>query len=161
VTYHFGSKQALYVAAIHSFIDPMRERFDAATEREGPPLDRIDAAVRALAAYFNDNPDISSLIMHELSRGGPLPDPVRDWVTHALGTFGGLVARGQAAGEIVPGNPALMAASLIAQPFFFAVTRRPRERTPGLEKVRFDPAETADHIAAFIRRSLAAPGRTP
>lgn len=160
VTYHFGSKQALYEAVIRAFITPMQARFDAAAGAPGPVLDQIEGAVRALAAAFDENRDIPPLIMHELSRGGPLPEPVRDWVAHALGTFGGLVARGQAAGEIVPGNPALLAASVIAQPFFFAVTRRPRERTPGLEAARFDPAETVDHLCAFIRRSLAAPGRT-
>jgi TetR/AcrR family transcriptional regulator len=160
VTYHFGSKQALYLAVIRAFLIPMRAQFDAAAGEPGPVLDRVEGAVRALAAAFDENRDIPPLIMHELSRGGPLPEPVCDWVSHALGTFGGLVAQGQATGEIVPGNPALMAASLIAQPVFFAVTRRPRERTPGLERARFDPGETTEHICAFIRRSLAAPGRT-
>jgi AcrR family transcriptional regulator len=160
VTYHFGSKQALYEACIRSFIDPLKEGFDAAAGGRGSVLDRIEGSVRALVVHFNETPDISSLIMHEISRGGPLPEPVRAWVAHAIGTFAGLVARGQAEGTIVPGHPALMAASLIAQPFFFAVTRRPRERTPGLEGILPGPAETADHVCAFIRRSLAAPGRT-
>jgi AcrR family transcriptional regulator len=167
VTYHFGSKQALYEATIRSFIDPLRGRFDEAAAAPGPVVDRIEAAVRALAAFFDENPDIPSLIMHEISRGGPLPHPIRDWVRHALGTLGRLVAEGQADGTIVAGHPALTAASLIAQPFFFAVTRRPRERTPGLEGFRPTAAETADHVCAFIRRSLAridsepaAPGRT-
>jgi hypothetical protein len=131
-------------------------------------LDRIEGAVRALLVHFQENPDMPSLIMHELSRGGPLPDPVREWVSHAVGTFAGLVAEGQAGGTIVPGQPALMAASLISQPFFFSITRRPRERTPGLEGLRPGPEEVAGHVCAFIRRSLArtdsgpaAPGRNP
>ncbi len=166
VTYHFGSKQALYEAVLRSFLIPMRARFDQGAAGPGPVLDRIEGAVRALVAHFDENPDIPSLIMHEVSRGGPLPEPVRDWVSHATGTLASLAAEGQADGSIVPGRPALMAASLIAQPFFFAVTRLPRERTPGLEGLRPTPAETADHVCAFIRRSLArsnsgpaAPGR--
>jgi AcrR family transcriptional regulator len=160
VTYHFGSKRALYEAVIRSLIDPMRGRFDDGAASPGPALNRIDRAVRALFLHLDGNPDIPSLIMHEISRGGPLPDPVREWVSHALEVLAGLVARGQAEGAIVPGHPALMAASLIAQPFFFAVTRRPRERTPGLDGMFPDAGETADHVCAFVHRSLAAPGRS-
>jgi len=160
ITYHFGSKEGLYRAVIESFIDPMRERFDAAVNTPGTVLDRIEAGVRALAEQFQENPDNAPLVMHELARGGPLPEPVQAWVAHALGTFGRLVAEGQAEGTVAAGNPVLTAASLIAQPFFFAVTRRPRERTPGIREAFPGPAEITDHLCAFIRRSLAAPGRT-
>lgn len=159
VTYHFGSKQALYEAVIRSFIDPMRVRFDRAVAAPGPVLDRIDGAVRALCSHFFENPELPPLIMHEISRGGPLPGPVRDWVSHAVNTLARLVQEGQAEGSVVPGRPPLTAASLMAQPFFFAVTQRPRENTPGLEQIRPDPGEIADHVCDFIRRSLSAPGR--
>lgn len=160
VTYHFGSKEALYEAVIRSFIDPLRARFDAAVNAPGPVLDRIEAGVRALADHFAENPDNAPLVMHELSRGGPLPDPVREWVGHALGTFAGLIAEGQAEGSIAEGDPVLTAGSLIAQPFFFAATRRPRERTPGIAEAFPAPAAITDHVCAFIRRSLPARGRT-
>lgn len=160
VTYHFGSKEGLYEAVLHSFIDPMRERFDAAVSEPGPVLDRIEAGVHALADHFNANPDNAPLIMQELLRGEPLPDVVRSWVMHALHTFGALVSRGQDDGTIADGAPALVAASLIAQPFFFAATSRTRDATPGIGENFPGNADIANHICSFIRRSLAAPGRT-
>lgn len=161
VTYHFGSKEALYHEVIRSFINPLRARFDAAVGKPGPVLDRIEAGVRALGDHFNEHQDNAPLIMHELSRGGPLPEPVRVWVGHMLGTFGKLVAEGQADGSVAPGHPVLTAGSLIAQPFFFAITRRPRERTPGIREAFPGPDEIAEHLCAFIRRSLEVPGRKP
>src|SRR5262245_2569991 len=47
VTYHFGSKQELYHAAIASMAEPMAERVAAAATSAGTPLERIGTIVRA------------------------------------------------------------------------------------------------------------------
>ena len=48
VTYHFGSKEALYDAVAESLATPLRERIARVAARDVPPLDRIELSVREL-----------------------------------------------------------------------------------------------------------------
>jgi AcrR family transcriptional regulator len=161
VTYHFGSKQALYEAVISSFVDPMRDRVDKATAAPGTALDRIELVVRALMEHFDKYPEQPAIMLHELARQNVLPRPVQDWISYGVTTLAGLIAEGQAEGVIIAGPPLPMVMSVIAQPFFFAITKRPWGRTPGLKRLRASRAATPDLTCALIRRSLEAPRRKP
>ncbi len=159
VTYHFGGKTQLYEAVIASFIDPMRVRVAEAVAAPGPVLDRIEAGVRAVFTNFQAFPEQPSIMLHEMARQGPLPRPVQEWITEALRNLGGLIAEGQARGEIAPGDPQLLTLSVLSQPFFFAITRHPLSRTPDIPVHAVDPGAVADSACAFIRRGLEAPRR--
>jgi len=162
VTYHFHSKEALYQAVLRTFIDPLRARLEAAVAADAPAVDRIERVVRAFFAHFESQPEQPAIMLHELARQRPLPPPVVDWIRTLIQTLGRVIAEGQAEGSVVPGPPPLLAISVVAQPFFLALTRRPLERTPGLGTVRpADPGLVTETCVAGIRRSLAAPGRTP
>src|SRR5690349_5663753 len=56
VTYHFGSKQELYYAAVASMAEPLAERVAAAANSPGTPLERIGAIVRAFSDHVTENP---------------------------------------------------------------------------------------------------------
>lgn len=162
VTYHYRSKQALYEAVLRSFIDPLRKRLDEAVATDGPALDRIERVVRAFIEHFQSQPEQPAVMLHELARQRPLPEPVADWVRTLLQTLGRLIAEGQADGSVIPGPPPLLAVSVVAQPFFLAITRLPMERTPELGAMRpADPQLVTETCVAFVRRSLTAPGRNP
>lgn len=160
VTYHFGSKQALYEAVLESLIGPMRARLDDALASSGAPLDRIESAVRAMFAHFEEYPEQPAIVLRQMARQGPLPPPVQGWIAYAIASLGRVVAEGQAAGAIAPGDPALLTVSIMSQPFFFAMTRRPLAESPGLGALRPDPAASADAASAFVRRGLSVSGRT-
>jgi AcrR family transcriptional regulator len=159
VTYHFGSKQALYEAVIASFVDPLRARFDAAVAADGSTLDRIERVVQAFFEHFRGQPEQPALMLHELAREGPLPRPIQEWIQYVLATLTRLVAEGQAEGAIVEGSPLLLTVTIIAQPFFFALTRHPMERIPGLQTMPAADPDAVRVACAVLRRGLCAPGR--
>ncbi len=161
VTYHFGSKQALYEAVIASFIDPMREQVEAAATSPGSPLDRVELVVRTMYAHFNRHPEQPAIMLHEMARQQELPAPVRDWLHDGMTRLMALISQGQEDGLIVEGHPLPMAMNIVSQPFFFAITKRPWARTRGLKPLRITGRDAAEAAARLIRRSLEAPRRQP
>jgi AcrR family transcriptional regulator len=159
VTYHFGTKQALYEAVISSLIDPMRAGMERAVQGPGTPLDRIERIVRALFAQFARYPEQPAIMLHELARQRSLPRPVQEWVGLLMTTVMTLIEEGQKEGSILPGPLAPLAMSVVSQPFFFAVTRSPWARSPALGPLRVPDTSAADLACILIRRSLEVSGR--
>ncbi len=161
ITYHYGSKEALYTAVLASLIHPLRDRVAAAAAVPGAPLDRIEAAVRAAFAHLDEHVEQAGVMMHELVLDRAIHPVAQEWVAFVIPLLSKLVAEGQADGSILPMNPFLAAASVLAQPFFFAMTRRRREEMERqLAWAAPGPEALADHACRFIRRSLEAPRRT-
>ena len=67
ITYHFGSKEALYEAVIVVAMSPSHERLLGAAEGDGPPLERLEAAVRAFFAFLYESPDVPRLMVQQLT----------------------------------------------------------------------------------------------
>jgi len=100
VTYHFGSKEALYHAVIDANIQPLREALAAAVSDARPPLARIESFLRAAFDYYADHPEIPRLMLQQVASGRPAPPPAREWIRLGLGTIGALIEDGQADGTI-------------------------------------------------------------
>jgi AcrR family transcriptional regulator len=156
VTYHFGSKHALYEAVLEQVLAPMAARVLAVLDGPGTPLDRAEGTVRALFDHLRENPDMPHLMVQELAAGKAPPAPV----AKALGTISGrlaqLVREGQAAGEIREGEPILLALSLVYQPVHLTLVQRVSKGILGVDQS--DPetrARVVDHAAAFARAGLA------
>jgi AcrR family transcriptional regulator len=78
VTYHFGSKESLYVEVLRTAISPLRDRVYEAVVRERTPIDRVAAIMRAFFEHFRDNPDVPLLMLQRIAAGQPPPGPVGD-----------------------------------------------------------------------------------
>ena len=74
ITYHFGSKQALYESVIASVIGPSHQWLAEAARGEGPPLDRLDAVVRTFFEFLYENADLPRLMLQQLSSSRPIPE---------------------------------------------------------------------------------------
>jgi AcrR family transcriptional regulator len=157
VSYHFGSKEALYHAVIASKLVPLRERVDAAAATSGSALDRIAAVVGALFDHYADDPGLPRLILQQIASGRSAPPPARAWIRHLAGLLSGLVLAGQGDGTIRPGDPLFLALGVVPPAIFFHLIRRPLEESLGLSVD--DPVTRASmraHVVGGARALLAA-----
>ncbi|HET9986845.1 MAG TPA: TetR family transcriptional regulator [Longimicrobiales bacterium] len=156
ITYHFGSKRNLYGAVLRECIAPLAERIRAAVASPAPPLERVEAVVRAYFRYMLDTPELPRLLMQELVMGREPADEVAAAIRPVLGALRGVVLEGQADGTIREGDPALMAMSIVSQPLHMILGQRLLAKVAGVE-LR-DP-ETRErlmaHAARFARNGLA------
>jgi len=157
VTYHFGSKHALYEAVLEQVLAPLAQRVLAVVDGPGNALDRAEGTVRALFDHLRENPDMPHLMVQELAAGKTPPAPVVKALGAISGRLAQLVLEGQKAGEIRAGDPKLLALSLVYQPVHLTLVQRISKGVLGLDQS--DPATRAhvvEHAAAFARAGLAA-----
>src|SRR3990172_4262842 len=83
ITYHFGSKEALYHEVIASRVEPLVELVARAAGLPGAPLDRVEAIVRTFLGYVAAHPEMPKLILRELAAERPLPPPPPRAAGHA------------------------------------------------------------------------------
>jgi len=157
ITYHFGSKEALYVEVLRTAIAPMRDRVYEATAAHRTPIDRIAGIMRAFFEHMRDNPDVPRLMLQRIAAGQPPPGPVADIVRDVLRTLAGEIAAGQRAGQIREGHPVRLALSVVAQPIYMSLIRpilTAITRNPDLAEL----GALMDQAEAIVRAGLRAEG---
>lgn len=158
VTYHFGSKAALYHAVVESITAPFVAKVADAAAGGGAALDRVERILRAFLGYVFANPEIPTFMAREMVSVRQVPPPVAQAIQHNLGALTAAITEGQRDGTIRPGDPRLMAVSTVSQPFHFAFAAKMLEHALGLR--RDDPESrrrVTDHIVTMARAMLAAP----
>jgi AcrR family transcriptional regulator len=157
VTYHFGSKQALYTAVLERATAPLRQRLAGAVSEAAAPLDRLESAIRAFFDHLAENPNLPRLMIQQLVTAKALPAPVKDAMQANIGAFMSCIEAGQRDGSIRPGNPLYLALSIGSQPIFLSIARRALKQAVGMDqddpKVR---RELVESVFRFVRAGLAA-----
>ena len=155
VTYHFGSKRALYAAVLERGLRPIAERIRAVARSEGTALERILRVVEAYFAHFETYPDLPQLLLQEVAAGKRPPAVVLDIVRGLKETIAGLQVEGIADGSVRPGDPVLTALSVVSQPIYLALVA-PLIRTVGpLDLGDSGTRQRAlEHMLAFVRAGL-------
>lgn len=160
VTYHFGSKEALYAAVVASVAGPLYERVEELARTPGTPPERIARILTAYFDHFADHPDMPKLVIQQVFTGRPLPEPLREAMGGILAAISGIIAEGQAAGAFRRGDPRLFALSTLAQPIYFNIVRRPLALAGLLDLG--EPGDRRDaitHVTRFALAGLAAGGK--
>jgi AcrR family transcriptional regulator len=155
VTYHFGTKKALYAAVLEQGLRPIETRVREAACGEGSGLERMLRVVEAYFEYFQENPDLPHLLLQEVAAGKQPPPIVVDIVRGLKETISGLHQEGVADGSVRPAHPALSALSVISQPIYLALVA-PLLRAVGPFDLSDPKARQValDHILAFVRAGL-------
>lgn len=156
ITYHFGSKEALFHAVLGTIAEPLVQAVAQSAEGPGTALERIQTVIRTVGTHLQRNPWAPRVMLRELASARPLPAPMTQAWKRNIGTLMRLVTAGQQDGSIRPGDPLLLALSIVGQVFFFRISSRIARDVAGIDPA--DPAaqvRIADHIAETVRRSLA------
>lgn len=156
VTYHFGSKEALYEAVAGSLAVPLRERIARVAARALPPLDRIELSVRELFEHLRENPDLPRFMVQQLASARPMPQTVLDTLGANHAALVAMIAQGQREGSIRQGDPRLLALSILAQPIWMAVVHRALQQAIGIDQEDARTrSQTIESHVRFVRSGLA------
>ena len=158
VTYHYGTKDALYQAVAASLLEPFREHVAATAEVPGAPLDRLESLVRAVFEYLHAHPELPRFIVQQLAAVRPVPVAVQTALEANHRVIAELIAAGQRDGSIRDGDARLLALSVVAQPIWMTVVREFLQQAIGVDQR--DPrtrAEIIDTAMRFVRAGLATP----
>lgn len=157
VTYHFGSKEALYAAVFQHVAEPFREHLTAIAMGGGSALDRIAAVVAAVYEYLHAHPELPRLLIHHLAGSRPLPEPARRILEGNHRVMTELIVAGQGEGTVRPDDPRLMALNIVSQPIWISLVRHFLQQAIGIDQS--DPA-TREHVLhttlQFVRAGLTA-----
>ncbi len=133
ITYHFGSKQALFESVILAVQSGLVAALEAAAAAGGGPGERLERVMRAHFGYLNDHPRIRRLVLQILLRGADLPEPVLGYLRRVIGIVSGIIAEGQASGAFRAGEPTLLAIAVMSQPLMLNIVRPILQRGPGVD----------------------------
>jgi len=157
ITYHFGSKEALYEAVIGSVMAPSAERFAQAAALPGTPLVRIDRVVRVFFAFLRENPDLPQFFLQQVLAGRPIPEIALRTIRSNMETMAGLISQGQSDGSIRAGDPRLMALSIAAQPIWLTLAGRVLQEGISIDSAQPETRDrVVESVAAFVRAGLRA-----
>ncbi len=158
ITYHFGSKKALYNRVVEECVSPLVTRVEAALARRGPMLDRLEGVVRAYFEHVAENPDLPHLMLQEVVLSGAPPEAAAPFMRRIYGLIVAAIREGQASGEVRAGDPVLLGVSLISQPIFPMLVRQPIEAMTGLSLLDPHTRERVEaNVIAFARAGFAGP----
>jgi AcrR family transcriptional regulator len=158
ITYHFGSKQALYEAVVGEAMGEVVRRVGEAVASPGrSPLDRAACVVRTFFSYFAEHPEVPRLMLQALaSREGP-PPTIALHLQPMLGALAELVSEGQRDGSIRPGDPRLLAIAIVSNPLHLNIVRAPLQKVMHID---MDDAAVRERLienaVQFVRGGLAA-----
>ncbi len=156
VTYHFGSKEALYERVFRVATEPFRPYLVEVVGIEGSPIDRLERFVRGLFQYLRDHPTLPRLITQHLASHLPLLDSVRQTMVGNISQLAALIAEGQRDGTIREGDPKLMALSIGSQPLFLSLIGQALREGTAIDQA--DPEtmqDVEDSVVHFVRAGLA------
>ncbi|HKJ00946.1 MAG TPA: TetR/AcrR family transcriptional regulator [Longimicrobiales bacterium] len=158
VSYHFGSKRALYAEVLRRGLTPMVDRVGEAAASEGRPLERLTRVVSVFFDHLATHADVPRLLLQEVSAGRKPPAEVVAIIQRNATYVQGIIAEGWADGSIRRSHPLFSALSVAALPIYMTVMAPLIREVAGVDLLDAATRQlAAEHVQAFVRNGLAAP----
>jgi len=155
VTYHFGSKYALYEAVLENGLGPLAERVEEAGAESGTALDRILKVVGTYFDHLGAHPELPRLLLQQVAAGKPPPEVVVRTIGRIKSVLVGLQSEGVADGSVRPGHPVLTALSVASQPVYFTLIAPLARSVVGVDLTAPENRpQTLGHLTDFVRAAL-------
>jgi AcrR family transcriptional regulator len=104
--YHFGNKATFLQAVLQQLYEQMFAKLSAGAAREGPVLDRLQAALITLGSFVREHHALVGRLAVDAANGETVVhDFVRANAPRHLGLLMQLMAEAEAAGELQPAPP--------------------------------------------------------
>lgn len=158
ITYHFGSKRALYGAVLEAGLTPMVDRVGEVAESGGSAMDRLDHVIDVVFGHIGKHPEIPRLMLQEVAAGKTPPAEVVAMVRRQAGYIGRILSDGWASGEIRQAHPVLSAVSVVSQPIFITIVAPMLREVAGIDLSNRDTRlAVAEHVKTFVHSGLQRP----
>lgn len=119
--WYFESKDALFSELLESSLYRLRKAQNAAIEKVGDPVTRIEQGIRASIEFFRANPEVLSLI-RTAGRYEEFQSLVQRGQHIVVADTANHIKDGMASGSIRHGDPELMAHGILGAIFHFVET---------------------------------------
>lgn len=155
VTYHFESKEALYHEVLDRVFGPVREGVRSLADAPLPAPQRLELFVRAMFHHQREHMDIPRFMAREVVWGEHPSPQILETVKTVVGSLARIMEEGQEEGSIVPGDPVLMALTLLSQPIYLSLMPRFLLRED-LELARLPRPRSSpeEHVLELTRRAF-------
>lgn len=132
---YFETKTDLFRAVVTERAAPNLDAMAELAARPGLPFAELAPAVLARLAVVLGAPEVRKVAKMVIGESGNFPELAEVWheavVSRAVGLLMGLIARGQASGEVRPGEPRLLAMSWVGPMLMGALWREVIEPAGG------------------------------
>lgn len=155
VTYHFETKEGFYQAVLERVFGPVRDRMVMLAQAQLPAPERLELFIEAMFQHQQEADDLPRFMAQEIVLGD-LPSPqVLETVRTVVGSLSRIISDGQEEGTIVPGDPVLMALTVLSQPIYLSLMPKFLKRDDLQAAKLPQPHGSAElHVMAFIRRAF-------
>jgi len=148
--YHVGGKEALYEAVLLRNFDRVQAAVAPAVLSEGSATERLGSVIAAVTKVMKQHPAHPRIVLREIAGGGSnLPTAVLERMLALIGLVRGLLAEGQAAGELRATDPVLTHLLVIGSVLFLTSVAPLRERAAELGQ-GLDLPDPDEDVAGFV-----------
>ena len=118
VYHYFSSKEAMYAGLLEALFARATVELEVLAGDEGTPLERVRAFVVQRLERFSAEPEMFGLVMQAFLHRDALPSStlaaLQNFAERSMSAMSKTLAEGQRRGDFVEGDPAELAAALLA-----------------------------------------------